>query len=90
MGSNPSGRVIILMKGVVDQTMANYEALKAKVRELAERDWDLPAIESRYRKLAAVGIPGKAINRDEVLANKAQILDRVQRRAEEYEYLSHN
>ena len=70
--------------------MANYEALKARVRELAERDWDLPAIESRYRKLAAEGIPGKTLNRNEILAHKSQILDRVQRRAEEYEYLSHN
>lgn len=70
--------------------MANYEALKTRVKELAERDWDLPTIEARYRKLAEGGIPRKTLNRDEILANKRQILDRVQQRAEEYEYLSHN
>ena len=70
--------------------MTDYEALKVKVQELAERDWDLPAIEARYKKMAAEGIPKKTLNRDEVLANKQQILDRVQRRGEEYNYLARN
>jgi C_GCAxxG_C_C family probable redox protein len=70
--------------------MADYEALKAKVQELAERDWDLPAIEARYKKLAAEGIPRKTLNRDEMLSNKQQILDRVQRRGEEYNFLARN
>jgi len=70
--------------------MADYEALKAKVQELAERDWDVPAIEARYKKLAAEGIPRKTLNRDEILANKQQILDRVQRRGEEYNFLARN
>jgi C_GCAxxG_C_C family probable redox protein len=70
--------------------MADYEALKAKVQELAERDWDMPAIEARYKKLAAKGIPRKTLDRDEILANKQQILDRVQRRAEEYNFLAGN
>jgi C_GCAxxG_C_C family probable redox protein len=70
--------------------MADYEALKARVQELAERVWDVPAIEARYKKLAAEGIPRKALNRDEILANKQQILDRVQRRAEEYNFLGRN
>jgi hypothetical protein len=50
--------------------MADYEALKASVQELAERDWDVPAIEARYKKLAAEGIPRKTLNRDEILAHK--------------------
>jgi hypothetical protein len=70
--------------------MADYEALKARVRELAERVWDVSAIEARFRKLAAQGIPKKTLNRDEILANKQQILDRVQRLGEEYEFLSHS
>jgi C_GCAxxG_C_C family probable redox protein len=70
--------------------MADYEALKAKVDELAERDWDVPALEARVRKLAAEGIPRKALNRDEILANKEQILDRVQRLAEEYNFIFKN
>jgi C_GCAxxG_C_C family probable redox protein len=70
--------------------MADYEALKAKVDELAERDWDVPALEARVRKLAAEGIPRKALNRDEILANKEEILDRVQRLAEEYNFIFKN
>jgi C_GCAxxG_C_C family probable redox protein len=70
--------------------MTDYEALKVKVQELAERDWDMPAIEARYKKMAAEGIPKKTLNRDEVLANRQQILDRVQRRAEEYNFLARN
>jgi len=70
--------------------MADYEALKARVQELAERVWDVPAIEARYKKLAAEGIPRKTLNRDEILANKQQILDRVQRRGEEYNLLACN
>ena len=70
--------------------MTDYAALKKKVDELAKRDWDLPAIEAGYRKLAAEGIPRKTLNRDEMLANKQQILDRVQQRAEEYNFLARN
>jgi C_GCAxxG_C_C family probable redox protein len=67
--------------------MTDYEALKARVQELAERDRDIPAIEARLKKLAAEGIPRKTLDREEILANKQQILDRVQRRAEDYNTL---
>jgi C_GCAxxG_C_C family probable redox protein len=70
--------------------MADYEALKAKVQELAERAWDMVAIEARYKKLATEGIPKKTLDRDEILANKQQILDRVQQRGEEYNFLARN
>lgn len=70
--------------------MADYEALKARVQELAERDWDVPALEARVKNLAAEGIPKKTLNRDEILANKQQILDRVQQRAEEYNFILKN
>jgi len=70
--------------------MTDYEALKKKAQELAEREWDMPAIEARYKKLAKEGIPGKSLRRDEILAHKGQILDRVERRAEEYNFLFKN
>jgi C_GCAxxG_C_C family probable redox protein len=70
--------------------MADYEALKARVQELAERDWDVPDIEARIKKLSAEGIPKKKLNPKEILANKQQILDRVQRRGEEYNLLAGN
>lgn len=70
--------------------MADYAALKKKVDELAQREWDMPAIEARYKKLATEGIPKKVLNRDEILADKEQVLDRVQRRSEEYNFLARN
>jgi C_GCAxxG_C_C family probable redox protein len=78
------------MKAGNGDIMADYEALQARVQELAERDWDLPAIEARLRKLAAEGIPKKTLNRDEISANKQQILARVRQRAEEYNFLARN
>ena len=70
--------------------MADIEALKLRVQGLAERDWDVPALEARIKKLAEEGIPRKTLSRDEMLANKPQILDRVQQRAEEYNFIAKN
>ncbi|MBC8274096.1 MAG: C_GCAxxG_C_C family protein [Chloroflexi bacterium] len=64
--------------------MADYAALKKRVDELATRTRDIPALEARIRKLSKEGIPKKVLNPRELLANKEQILDRVQLRAEEY------
>ena len=70
--------------------MTDLESLKAKVQELEVRTWDAPVIEARFRKLEVAGIPRDPRNRDEILANKEQILDRVQRRAEEYNFITKN
>jgi len=70
--------------------MADYDELKAKVQELEERVWDVHAIEDRFRKLEAEGIPRKTLNWDEILAGKEEILHRVQRRAEEYNFIMKN
>lgn len=70
--------------------MTDYAALKKKVDELAERVWDVSAIEARVKKLSAEGIPKKRLNSKELLANKQQILNRIQRRGEEYNFLAHN
>ena len=70
--------------------MTDYEALKARVQELSERAWDVQAIEARIKKLSKEGIPKKILNRDEILANRKQILDRVQQRAEEYNFIFKN
>mgnify|MGYP003565402173 CR=1 FL=1 len=42
--------------------MTDYSALKARVQELAQRDWDAPALEARVNKLAAEGIPKKKLD----------------------------
>jgi hypothetical protein len=70
--------------------MTDYEVLRAKVQELALRDWDMSAIEARHKKLLSEGIPRKALDRDGMIANKQGILGRVQQRAEEYNYFARN
>lgn len=70
--------------------MTDFAALKKKVDELAARVWDTPAIEARVKKLTEKGIPRKKLDPQEMKANKAIILDRVQRRAEEYNFIFKN
>jgi C_GCAxxG_C_C family probable redox protein len=70
--------------------MADYDALKARVQELADRVWDVPALEATVKELAAKGIARKKLDPKEILANREQILDRVQRRAEEYNFMARN
>ena len=70
--------------------MADYDARKARVEGLAERVWDVPALEARVKELAAKGIARKKLDPKEILANREQILDRVQRRAEEYNFIARN
>ncbi len=70
--------------------MADYKALKGKVQELANKTWDEGAIKAWFNKLDEEGIPRKTLRRRTVIAHKAEILDRVQRKGEEGEYLSHS
>jgi C_GCAxxG_C_C family probable redox protein len=70
--------------------MTDYQVLKARVRQLAETVWDVQGIEARYKKLMEEGIPQKTLNPEEILANKEEILDRVQTRAEEYNFFAQN
>jgi C_GCAxxG_C_C family probable redox protein len=70
--------------------MTDYVALKKKVDELAARVWDVKGIEARVKKLMKTDIPRKKLDPKEMLANKEKILDRVQRRAEEYNFIFKN
>ena len=72
------------------EIMDEREALKARVQELAARDWNVAAIEARYRTLLQDGIAPRRLDRAAVVSAQAVILNWVQRRAEEYEYLGHN
>lgn len=64
--------------------------IREKARELSERDWDLPSIEARFRKMMEGGIPARTLVAGDMLRDRDQILDRVQRRGEEYCYLTRN
>jgi C_GCAxxG_C_C family probable redox protein len=70
--------------------MTDYAALKKKVDELAERVWDVAGIEARVKKLMANDIPRKKLDPKELLAKRDEILDRVQLRAEEYNFIFKN
>lgn len=70
--------------------MADAVALRRKAEELGERQWDAAAIEARVRKMSAEGIPRKPLDPKDLLARKAVILDRVQLRAEEYNFILKN
>ena len=70
--------------------MVDYDVLREKVDELGEREWDIPAIEARVKKLSEEGIPSKKLVPEEVLANREHILDRLQLRAEEYNFIFKN
>jgi len=70
--------------------MADYEVLKKRVQELAEKTWDPEPIKAWFNKLDEEGIPRKTLLCREIVANKGAVLDRVQRKGEESEYLSHS
>ena len=70
--------------------MADLTALKKKVDELACRAWDDDAIKARVNNLSKNGIPRKNLDPKAMKAGKEAILDRVQRRAEEYNYIFKN
>ena len=55
---------------------------------VAARDWDLPAIEKRFRSLEASGFEKPELDPATVVQNKSKALDQVQQRAEEYCYLT--
>lgn len=70
--------------------MPNYNELKAKVKELAQRNWNVKEIEDRINELSATGIPKKRIDPEYILQNQDEILERVQLRAEEYTFVLKN
>jgi len=70
--------------------MADNAALKRKADELGNRIWDVEGLQARIRKLSAEGIPRKKLDPKEMLAKKQEILDRVQLRAEEYNFILKN
>lgn len=66
------------------------DRLKARAQALGDREWDIPAITARYEKLMARGIPSKSFVADELITNRQDVLDRVQKHAEEYNLLARN
>ena len=57
--------------------MPDYEAMKKKVDELAEREWDMEGIHARINKMTAEGIPKDKRTPQEIIGSREEILDRV-------------
>jgi len=70
--------------------MTDTEKLQARLRELKEREWDLAGIRARFDRLVEQGIPKRQFEGEDLISRREEILDRVQRRAEEYCYLTRN
>jgi C_GCAxxG_C_C family probable redox protein len=70
--------------------VTDFEALRKRSDELAARDWDIPTLEAKIKKLTTEGIPQKNLDPAEMLAKREEILDRVQLRAEEYNFILKN
>jgi C_GCAxxG_C_C family probable redox protein len=70
--------------------MADLAELKIRVEKLRKRNWDRVGIEARLKAFSERGIPEKRLDEAAILASREEILDRVQLRGEEYEYVSHN
>ncbi|MBN2243904.1 MAG: C_GCAxxG_C_C family protein [Acidobacteria bacterium] len=63
---------------------------QSRLQELEARNWDREAIEGRCRDFMRHGIPAKTLYRDALKSGSREILDRVQRRAEEYNFILRN
>ena len=57
--------------------MTDYETLKIRIKELADREWDRTEIEARLKNFHHNGIPPKKCHPDEIIAHKQEILARV-------------
>lgn len=65
------------------------EKLIARVQQQAEKMWDSQSIEAWFKRLERDGIPPKKLDPKVITARKQQILDGVQRRAEDCAFLCH-
>jgi hypothetical protein len=70
--------------------MVEHAVLNEKMQELVDRAWDIEAINAWFSKLNTEGIPRKTLLKEAIIAGKEEILYRIQRKAEECEFLSHS
>ena len=70
--------------------MSNQKIWQKRVPGLAARSWEAEAIRVRLDNLRQNGFDPQCLDWAAVKANREDVLDRVQLRAEEYEYLTHS
>ncbi len=61
-----------------------------RVPDLADRSWDVETIRKRLKNLRQNGFGPKDLDWEALQANPLAVFERVQIRAEEYEYLTHS
>ena len=61
-----------------------------RVQDLADRAWDVKTIRNRLNDLRQNGFGPKNLDWEALQASRLEVLERVQLRAEEYEYLTHS
>ena len=61
-----------------------------RLQDLAERSWNVEAIRKRLNNLRQNGCGPKALDWKALQINRLEVLEAVQCRAEEYEYLTHS
>ncbi len=82
----PAKRITSAKKEKMDK-LAQFQD---RVAELINRDWDVEGIRGRLKALSEGGLAAKKVDWADLRAKRAEVLDRVQRKAEEYEYLTHS
>jgi C_GCAxxG_C_C family probable redox protein len=70
--------------------MKKPNSWQKRLQDLAECTWDADIIRNRLNNLRQNGFGPKDLDREALQANRLEVLDRVQRRAEAYEYLTHS
>lgn len=70
--------------------MSSQNAWQKRIADLTERSWQIEDIRARLKNLRQNGFSSDHLDWVAMQANRDEVLDRVQLRAEEYEYLTHS
>jgi len=70
--------------------MSKLQLWQKRIPDLTQRCWDVEAVRIRLNKLRRNGFGPKRLHLAKLQTNRPEVLDRVQLRAEEYEYLTHS
>jgi len=70
--------------------MGKSSSWQNRVKDLAGRTWEAETIRKRLDNLRSNGFGSKELDWAALQDSRTELLDRVQRRAEEYEYLTHS
>ena len=70
--------------------MSKTQTWQKRISDLAQRSWEVEAIRTRLNNLRRNGFGPRNLDPAKLQADRPEVLDRVQLRAEEYEYLTHS